>query len=135
MRNSVIQAKQWIYDELKNGGIGSVITGDLYKDFRPAGSVKEDVVVNAITLNNTFFQLGAFNVNCYVPYLKVKINAIDQNVPNEIRLKAISDKIKPILERKFTDKYNVDIEFESTIMDEKDCYINFRLKLNAFNNN
>ncbi|WP_284464900.1 hypothetical protein [Chryseobacterium sp.] len=135
MRNSVLQAKQWIYDELKNGGVGSVINGDLYKDFRPSGSTKEDVVVNSITMNNIFLQTGAFNVNCYVPYLKVKINAIDQNVPNEIRLKAISDKIKPILERKFTDKYNVDIEFESTIMDEKDCYINFRLKLNSFNNN
>lgn len=135
MRNSVIEAKQWIYNELKNGGVGSIITGDLYKDFRPAGSAKEDIVVNAITLNNTFMQTGAFNVNCYVPYLKVKINAIDQNVPNEIRLKAVSDKVKPILERKFTDKYNVDIEFEQTIMDGNDCYINFRLKLNAFNNN
>lgn len=135
MRNSVLQAKQWIYDELKSGGVGQVLSGDLYKDFRPAGSIKEDVVINAITLGNTFFQTGSFNVNCYVPYLKVKINAIDQNVPNEVRLKVISDKVKPILERKFTDKYNIDIEFESTIMDEKDCYINFRLKLNAFNNN
>ncbi|WFB67080.1 hypothetical protein [Chryseobacterium sp. WX] len=135
MRNSVIEAKQWIYNELKNGGVGSIITGDIYKDFRPAGSTKEDIVVNAITLNSTFFQTGAFNVNCYVPYLKVKINSIDQNVPNEVRLKAVSDKVKPILERKFTDKYNVDIEFEQTIMDGNDCYINFRLKLNAFNNN
>ncbi|MCE4064357.1 MULTISPECIES: hypothetical protein [Chryseobacterium] len=135
MRNSVIDGVQWIYDELKNGGIGSVITGDLYKDFRPAGSVKEDVVVNAITLNNSFLQTGAFNVNGFVPYMKVKVNNIDQNVANYVRLKAISVKIKSILERKFTDKYNVDIEFEQTIMDGNDCYINFRLKLNAFNNN
>lgn len=134
MRQSDIEAKQWIFDALKNGGVRNVISGEIYKDFRPAGSVKEDIVINSITMNNTFFQTGAFNVNCYVPYLKVKINSIDQYVPNEQRLKAVKDAVKPLLENKFTNNCNFDIEFSSTIMDEKDCYINFRLKLNAFNN-
>ncbi|WP_312900187.1 hypothetical protein [Chryseobacterium taichungense] len=131
MRQSDIEGKQWIFDALKNGGVRNVISGEIYKDFRPAGSVKEDIVINSITMNNTFLQTGAFNVNCYVPYLKVTINSITQNVP---RLKAVKDAVKPLLENKFTNNYNIDIEFSSTIMDEKDCYINFRLKLNAFNN-
>ncbi|MEA1849192.1 hypothetical protein U9K52_09735 [Chryseobacterium sp. MHB01] len=134
MRQSDIEGKQWIFDILKNGGVRSVITGEIYKDFRPSGSIKEDIVINSITINNTFFQTGAFNVNCYVPYLKVTINSVTQNVPNEARLKAVKDAVKPLLENKFTNNGNIDIEFSSTIMDEKDCYINFRLKLNAFNN-
>lgn len=133
MRQSDIEGKQCIFDNLKNGGVRSVITGDIYKDFRPAGSLKEDIVINSITVNNTFLQTGAFNVNCFVPYLKVKINGIDQNVPDETRLKAVKNAVKPLLENKFTTNYNLDIEFSSTIMDEKDCYINFRLKLNLFN--
>lgn len=133
MRNSVIEAKQWIFDILKAGGVRNVISGEIYKDYRPAGSVKEDIVINSITINNTFFQTGVFNVNCYVPYLKMKINSIDQNVQNETRLIAINNAVKPLLENRYTNRCNIDIEFSTVVTDEKDCYISYRIKLNAYN--
>ncbi|MEL7678117.1 hypothetical protein [Elizabethkingia meningoseptica] len=44
MRKTVLDGKQWIFELLKNGGIKNVISGDIYKDRRPVGSIKEDAV-------------------------------------------------------------------------------------------
>ncbi|AQX00422.1 hypothetical protein ATE49_15185 [Elizabethkingia miricola] len=135
MRKTVLDGKQWIFELLKNGGIKNVISGDIYKDRRPVGSTKEDAVINSISMNEEFLQDGVFNINIYIPYLRVKINGIDQDMPNEVRQKIIMNFVKPLLESVYTKDYNLKLEFHDVLDDAKDNWINFRVNMKAFNNN
>lgn len=135
MRKTVLDGKQWIFELLKNGGIKNVISGDIYKDRRPVGSTKEDVVINSVSMNEEFLQDGVFNINIYIPYLRVKINGIDQDMPNEVRQKIIMNFVKPLLESVYTKDYNLKLEFHDVLDDAKDNWINFRVNMKAFNNN
>ncbi|MDX8564650.1 hypothetical protein OZ664_11620 [Elizabethkingia sp. HX WHF] len=135
MRKTVLDGKQWIFELLKNGGIKNVISGDIYKDRRPVGSVKEDAVINSVSMNEEFLQDGVFNINIYIPYLRVKINGIDQDMPNEVRQKIIMNFVKPLLESVYTKDYNLKLEFHDVLDDAKDNWINFRVNMKAFNNN
>ncbi|MDV3585526.1 hypothetical protein CMU68_10010 [Elizabethkingia anophelis] len=135
MRKTVLDGKQWIFELLKNGGIKNVISGDIYKDRRPVGSIKEDAVINSVSMNEEFLQDGVFNINIYIPYLRVKINGIDQDMPNEVRQKIIMNFVKPLLESVYTKDYNLKLEFHDVLDDAKDNWINFRVNMKAFNNN
>lgn len=133
---TVNQGKQWISDLLIEGSITNVISGVVYRDKRPIGSTKEDIVINSIAMDNSFLQDGVFNVNCYVPMLLKKINNIDQYLPNTVREDAISKAVYPILEKVFTSQYNLSIVNHNSFTEEteKVTYINFRINLKVYNN-
>lgn len=65
---------------------------------RPDGSVKEDIVVNTITLTQESLpQLGTSNVNIHVPDMDVKISGIPQKKANRPRLKALTTIVLSVL--------------------------------------
>ena len=132
---TVNQGKQWISELLIEGGILNLISGGIYRDKRPAGSVKEDIVINSIAMDNSFLQDGVFNVNCYVPMLFKKINSIDQYLPNNIREEAISQAVYPLLEKVFRPQFNLAVVNHNSFTEdtEKATYINFRINLKAYN--
>jgi hypothetical protein len=136
MKKTVGQGKQWIMDLLNQGNIRSVISGFVYKDRRPAGSVKEDIVINSLPMTNDFLQDGVFNVNCYIPMLSVKENGITQNVPNAPREEAVTQAVYPLLENIFRPQFNLTVVNHSTfeVVEEKATYVNFRINLKAYNN-
>lgn len=135
MRNTVFDAKQWIMEALIQGNVRSVISGNIYKDRRPSGSMKEDIVINDISMTMDFLQQGAFNVNCYVPFLNVPINGTMQFMPNHSRMKIIAEAVGDILADVFRDDYNLYIENHRSFEEEseKANYINFRISLIAYN--
>lgn len=135
MKKTVFDGKQWILDLLNASNIKNIITGKIYKDKRPSGSTKEDIVINSLPMTNDFFQDGYFNVNCYVPMLSVNIEGVTQNMPNNTRMQIISNAVYPIFEKVFTDKYNLSIERHEVFEEEqlKATYINFRINLKAYN--
>lgn len=132
---TVNQGKQWISDLLIEGNILNVISGIVYRDKRPIGSTKEDIVINSIAMDNSFLQDGVFNVNCYVPMLLKKINNIDQYLPNTVREDAISKAVYPLLEKVFRPQYNLSVVNHNSFTEEteKVTYINFRINLKAYN--
>lgn len=134
---TVLDGKQWILESLLNGGAKSVVNGGIYKDRRPSGSVKEDIVINDIVMDNRFFQDGAFNVNCYVPFISVTNSGTTQYQPNHTRLKEIAERIYPLLHDVWGNGYNFTVVNHKTFEEEaeKANYINFRLNLKAFKNN
>lgn len=136
MKKTVGQGKQWIFELLNQGNIKSTINGLLYKDKRPAGSTKEDIVINSVSMENSFLQDGVFNVNCYVPMISIKENGITQNVPNAPREEAITQAVYPLLENIFRPQFNLTVVNHSTFeeVEEKATYVNFRINLKAYNN-
>ncbi len=132
---TVAQGKQWISDRLIDGNILSIISGTVYRDKRPIGSTKEDIVINSVAMDNSFLQDGVFNVNCYVPMLLKKINNVDQYLPNTLREDVISKAVYALLEKVFTPDYNLSVVNHSSFTEdtEKATYINFRINLKAYN--
>lgn len=132
---TVNQGKQWISDLLIEGNILNVISGIVYRDKRPIGSTKEDIVINSLAMDNSFLQDGVFNVNCYVPMLLKKINNIDQYLPNTVREDAISKAVYPLLEKVFRPSFNLSVVYHTSFTEdaEKATYINFRINLKAYN--
>lgn len=132
---TVAQGKQWISDRLIDGNILNVISGIVYRDKRPIGSTKEDIVINSVAMDNSFLQDGVFNVNCYVPMLLKKINNVDQYLPNTLREDAISKAVYALLEKVFTPDYNLSVVNHNSFTEdtEKATYINFRINLKAYN--
>ena len=132
---TVYDGKQWILETLLQGGVKSIVNGGIYKDKRPSGSQKEDIVINDIAMTNDFLQDGVFNVNCYVPYMSVTIGGITQYQPNHNRLKLIADAVYPLLHEQYKDTHNLTVVNHKTYEEEaeKANYINFRINLKAYN--
>lgn len=132
---TVLDGKQWILELLLQGNIKSVISGGIYKDRRPTGADKEDIVINDISMDGRHFQDGVFNVNCYVPYLKVKLSGIDQYQPDHNRIKTIADAVYPLLYEVYKTEFNLTVTNHNVLEEdtEKANYINFRINLKIFN--
>ena len=135
MKKTEFDGKQWILELLNESGIKNVISGKIYKNRRPSDSAKEDIVINALPMDNSFLQDGNFNVNVYVPYQQVKIDGTTQYMPNESRMKQLTDIAYPVFDNVFRDQFNLTIirteVFEEDT--EKANYINFRINLKAYN--
>lgn len=135
MKKSVFEGKQWIFELLAQSNIRTIITGNIYKDKRPSGSTKEDIVINDISMDNSFLQDGVFNVHCYVPMSSVSLNGITQYMPNNNRMLEISKAVYPVLENIFKAEFNLTIVNHNTFEEEaeKANYINIRVNLKAYN--
>ncbi len=133
---TVFDGKQWILEVLTQGNVKSIVNGGIYKDRRPSGSTKEDIVINDIAMDYSYLQDGVFNVNIYVPNLSIPINGQTQYQPNHTRIKTIAEAVYPILHQVYTDKFNLTIVSHKSFEEEaeKATYINFRINLKAFNN-
>ncbi len=132
---TVLEAKQWIFELLTQSNIRSVISGNIYKDKRPSGSKKEDIVINDISMDNSFLQDGVFNVNCYVPMLSVSLNGITQYMPDTNRQLVVAQAVSPVLQNIFRPQFNLTVESHKTFEEEEEKanYINFRINLKAYN--
>lgn len=135
MKKNVLEGKQWIFELLTQSNIRSIITGNIYKDKRPSGSTKEDIVINSVSMDNSFLQDGVFNVNCYVPMVSVSLNSITQFMPNNSRMLEISNAVYPVFENIFKPVFNLTVVNHNTFEEEteKANYINFRINLKAYN--
>ncbi len=78
---------------------GTSINGGVYvEDDRPDNSVREDIVVNSIKLEQDALpQIGTSNINIYVPDKEVKIAGRMQLQADRPRLKAITDEVLAIV--------------------------------------
>ncbi|KAA0126446.1 hypothetical protein FY557_17500 [Chryseobacterium sp. SN22] len=135
MKKTVFDGKQWIFELISQSQVKAMVSGSIYKDKRPTGSTKEDVVINSISMDNSFLQDGVFNVNFYVPMLSVSIAGSTQYMPNNNRMAEISKAASQALDNVFKPEYNLTIVNHNTfeVEAENAIYINFRINLKAYN--
>lgn len=89
--NTPFDAIDIIWKRLSVSALESAISGGIYKLQRPVNSIKEDVVINSITLNANQLQEGVLNVNIHVPNLSVSVNGVqDNSQPDFSKLKALT---------------------------------------------
>ena len=96
---TALDAVDIVWKKIYGSALKTEITGKVYKHRKPAGSDKEDVVVNCPTINNTQLQQGLVNVNIYVPNIPITIAGIaDDSQPDHARLKELATMAVGILD-------------------------------------
>lgn len=136
---TVINGKEWIFNTILEAIQDNKINidGAVYYDIKPTND-KEDIVVNSILMNNEFFQNGIFNVNCYIPDIKIFQEGKEFFVPNKSRIKEISEEVYPVLHdntKRQSYRFYIDEMEEFREQNENTTYLNFRIQLNAKNKN
>lgn len=123
MMYDVFDANELLFKVLNTDEVKSYINGKLYNDCRPINSLKEDIVVNTITITTAFKpQLATSNINIYVPDV--------EGVKNTKRLKEISRVVRKVFEgHQFVGK-STSISNQGIIQEEnrKEHYVNLRIQ-------
>lgn len=122
-----------IFEIINASPIASVITGSVYKDWRPAKSTKEDVVVNTIVMSGSesIIQDATCNVNIHVASLVTA----DGLMPNNARFTELIAIVKPLLKESHGKDFIFWTEQTTKIKEQgqEHWYLNFRLRLKQHN--
>jgi hypothetical protein len=135
MVKSEYRLRQILYDKLDGSLLKETITGKIYKNgVRPAGSTKEDIVINVIVLTSEQFQRGIANVNLYVPDITVNLEGKQQLMPDSIRLAHLAELALPIFLESASQEYAFDLgdQHELAEPETKQHYINLRIDFQFF---
>ena len=120
----IFDANELLFKALNKASIKAIINGEVLNDGRPINSLKEDIVVNTITISQTTKpQIATSNINCYV------LDA-EEGVKNTNRLKVISRKvIEEFKNTEFIGK-SVFILSQNIIQEtnNKEHYVNIRIQ-------
>jgi len=119
----IFDANELLFKALNTDEVKSSINGKLYNDRRPINSLKEDIVVNTITITTVFKpQLATSNINIYVPDV--------EGVKNSKRLKEISRVVRKVFEEHQFIGKSVYISNLGIIQEEnrKEHYVNLRIQ-------
>ena len=123
MMYDIFDANELLFKALNTDEVKSSINGKLYNDSRPINSLKEDIVVNTITITTVFKpQLATSNINIYVPDV--------EGVKNSKRLKEISRVVRKVFEEHQFIGKSVYISNLGIIQEEnrKEHYVNLRIQ-------
>lgn len=124
MMYDIFDANEMLFKALNVNEIKNSIKGELYNNGRPLNSLKEDIVVNTITVTTAFTpQLATSNINIYAP-------DIISGVINNIRLKEITRVVTKIFKaHQFIGK-SVFISDQGIVQETngKEHYVNLRIQ-------
>lgn len=118
-----------LYRHLNDSSLKTEINGVICKK-RPVDSTAEDVVINALPINNLDLQTAIVNVNIHVPNIDVDINGRQDNTqPDFARLKFLADMAVDILSNRWIDDYSFDVQQQSgPVEDVHDHFVNIRVE-------
>lgn len=131
------EAVDEVYARLQGSTLKAAINGNVYKyEERPINSVKEDVVINALAIDNAQLQYGVLNVNVIVPDKEVQITeGVKQFVGQFSRLRQLAGIAATLLTDFWSGNYHFDIQQQVNGFDEesKQHYVNFRIDYYSIN--
>ena len=122
-----IDVKDMVYRFLTTAGIGSAISGQIYKDKRPANSTLEDVEISVLASSVDQIQQFIVNVNVFVRDLKRE----NEMVEDTKRIRTLSTTFMSALEYSVFDGYilALDSQHVEKIVDTDIHAINNRLNI------
>jgi len=120
-----------LYKAINASPLKPAINGDIYRDERPSNSNKQDIVVNAITLegSESVIQRGVGNVNIHLPNLA-------NGLPDHTKFKALSDIAVTTLKDYVNGDYNFWIDAAPQLVKDLSSgkyYLNIRIKFKFHN--
>lgn len=129
------QAESIIWNWVNSSPLKSAITGDVYRNVRPANSEKEDVVINSITATGSEFiiQDAVLNINIHIPRIQAYGNTM---IPNNARFDAISQVVSDHLKEGYHRKLTWWVDYTGVINNElnNESFLNIRIRFKYHNN-
>lgn len=126
---TAIEAAEKVRSKLITGGLKTSVslTGSIYPANRPLNSIKEDIVVSALSLNGDQVQEGLMNVNIHIPSIS---SASDGTQPNLPRFNAIAVATIALLDDKWDYDFNIEVEEPGQVYRDKDnsWFCNIRVR-------
>lgn len=119
-----------------NADLKASISGSIYKHKRPDGSDKQDIVINSLTANNEQLQKSVLNINFHCPNLSISTGGQPAvYVPDNVKLKAISDKIIALVDDHWTDEYHSIVDKQQNFEEPelKETFSNIRIIILSIN--
>lgn len=131
---TVSECKDMIFEVISKSDLKTEISGVICKDRRPDNSTAEDIVIGMIDLTGDTVQMGAINVNIYVPDIKAKINGLVQNRPNGPRLRVLTRKALDVLKEIYFEDCSAWVASQAEIKEPNlECmFANLRIELRAY---
>lgn len=110
--------------------ITSQITGKIWADERWDDSSKTDIVVNSTGIINRAIQVGAANINIYVPSESQTWGGKTKLYPNRKEMKRLAALVSPLVETQWKETFHCEIEEAGRIAQDADgsWYINITVK-------
>ncbi|QDK80832.1 hypothetical protein EXU85_20355 [Spirosoma sp. KCTC 42546] len=134
MKKTPLDILTILYKLLFASSLKTAITGSVYKQKRPTGSVLEDVVVNSLPVSGDQLQRGAGNVNIYVPDLLETVAGTELRIVDTARLKVLAELAVPLLTEFNCQQYRFWLG-PTDVFEEPDTgqtYLNFRIEFQFF---
>jgi hypothetical protein len=116
-----------------NTTLVSALTGGIYAGQRPDNSVKEDIVINTISLSQEYEpQIGTSNVNIHVPDKDQTIGGVQMKMEDRARLKALTDYVLTSLRAASVAGLTLQVTNQSTIREAEimQHFVNIRIEWN-----
>jgi len=128
----------FLYGYLSNSSLpGNLNGGAIYKHQRLIGSIKNDVVINCLPVNNEDLQKAIANVNVYVKNMPVnKGGLVDHLQPDHGRLKHLATMVVNLLQDYYNDDgWHIDVQQQNLMSDDEltEHYINIRVEFYNIN--
>lgn len=128
------EIEEIVFDLLVKSGVKDAINGGIYfQNDRPDNSVKEDIVINTISMTQDFYpQIATSNVNIYVPDKHRKIDGTEQLKPNHNRLSEISKVVIDVLRSSRIDGLKIITESQAVLQEPsiRQHFCNIRISWN-----
>jgi hypothetical protein len=112
-----------------SAALKAAISGKIYRGKRPNDSQKEDISIVSLPILPGSIQFGTANVNIHVPDIG--------DFPDNGKLKALTDIVRPLLEETYGDDYLLYISMQQ-VFDEPEInqhYVNMRIEFEFHNTN
>lgn len=111
------------------------LTGEIRKQGRALNSVLEDIIINALPIDNAQLQSAVININVHVPNILVGTGEVqDESQPNLKRIKELTDLCIAAVDNSYGSFYNCSVQQQVLIQDKSEFYNNIRLKIYSINN-
>lgn len=131
---SNLNAIDTVFSILNSSPLKNLISGRVAKNVRPTNSVSEDIVINALPVNNSQLQRGIINVNIHVPNMIINTGGItDRATPDHNRLSQLTEMAIPVLKDVWGSDWDIDIEQINLIREETSSFNNIRIIYQAIN--
>lgn len=116
---------------IEDSSLKEEITGNVYKHERPAGSKKEDVVINSLPINNLQLQESLVNVNIYAPNGSVKAGGVQNDTVAHERLQELTAIATGVLDDVFNQVEDTGFDVQQMVLIKDDTtgefYMNIRI--------
>lgn len=102
---------------------------------RPMGSIKEDVIINTLPIDNNQLQFAVANINIYVPAMVINTAGNQDTIPNYERLEELTEMAITAVDDVVVGEIHFKVQQQELVDEDGEFYSNIRVEIYNINTN